>query len=571
MDRSKTSGEVTAAEVIWKMLRDEGVDHVFGVCGITNVPLLHALRRVPDIRFIHAAHESAAVGMADGYARASGKLGVVVVHATGGLSNSMGNLHNAFAAGSRILVLVGQTDAPLDWSERYMDVDIRPMVSQVAKRSWIVSRAQDVPVALNRAIREASIPPSGPVVVALPHGVQAQVGSYDTVPREGRHVATDIRPSPDLLERAAALLAGAKRPVILAGRAVADANAGAELVALAETLAAPVYTGNETKLIFPSSHPLYRGLAFQRSEALRQLAASADVLLTVGSDLFKYDDATDAPVVSANTRVVQIDLDVQALARFCATDIALLASPRPALGELQAAVARLIRGKERDERLERLRGEYRQRKAFIETCLNHESTATPIRWGAAFREVAAALPENAVVVDELASFYGQLAKVIDFRSPGSYFTTVDSLGWGLPATLGVALGSPGRPVVAMLGDGGALFCIQALWSAARYQIPAVMVVFNNSGFGSMRGLFTYYGQAVSAPMDGADCATYDIGALDWARLAADFGIAARRVADPSMIRSVVKEMIALRKPAVVELMVSPDGAGMNELVAEFFK
>lgn len=279
----------------------------------------------------------------------------------------MGNLHNAFAAGSRILVLVGQTDAPLDWSERYMDVDIRPMVSQVAKRSWIVSRAQDVPVALNRAIREASIPPSGPVVVALPHGVQAQVGSYDTVPREGRHVATDIRPSPDLLERAAALLAGAKRPVILAGRAVADANAGAELVALAETLAAPVYTGNETKLIFPSSHPLYRGLAFQRSEALRQLAASADVLLTVGSDLFKYDDATDAPVVSANTRVIQIDLDVQALARFCATDIALLASPRPALGELQAAVARLIRGKERDERLERLRGEYRQRKAFIET------------------------------------------------------------------------------------------------------------------------------------------------------------------------------------------------------------
>jgi benzoylformate decarboxylase len=381
----------------------------------------------------------------------------------------------------------------------------------------------------------------------------------------------DIGLSPESLERAAQLLAGAKRPVIVAGHAVADADAVCELVSLAEAMAAPVYTGNETKLIFPSDHPLYCGLVFQQSFALRRLAASADVLLEIGSGIFKYDDPVDTPIVSSDTRVIQIDLDPQALARFCSTEMALLANPKPALGALAAAVGRLIPSKERADRLERLTIEHRRRKAFVETSLNTDFRAVPIRWGAAFKEIAAALPQDAVVVDELASFYGQLPKVIGFRTSGSYFSTVDSLGWGVPAALGVALGSSGKPVIAVLGDGGAMFCIQALWSAARYQIPAVMVIFNNGGFGSMRGLFTYYGQAVASPMDSADCATYDIGELSFANLASDFGIAARRVTDPTQIRSVMQEMIGLRKPALIELMVSPEGAGMNEMTAEFFK
>lgn len=571
MNSAERSVEMTGARAVWTMLQEEGVDHVFGVCGITNVPLLHALQQLPGMRFVHAAHESAALGMADGYSRASGKLAVVVVHSTGGLSNTMGNLHNAFAAGSRILVLVGQTDASLDWSERYMDVNFRPMVSQVTKGCWMVTRAQDVAVAVNRSIREACTAPTGPVVLSMPHSIQGQVMQHQRFPARGRRVALDISPSPQSIQSAAQLLARAKRPVIVAGHAVPDADAVAELVSLAEALAAPVYTGNETKLIFPSNHPLHRGLLFQQSFALRRLAESADVLLKIGSDIFKHDDPVADAIVPADTRVIQIDLDPHALARFCSTELALLANPKVALGALGSAVGRLVSRKEHADRMERLTLEHAQRKAFVETCLNADFRAKPIRWGAAFREIAAALPEDAVVVDELASFYGQLPKVIEFRHPGSYFSSVDSLGWGVPAALGVALGSAGRPVVAMLGDGGAMFCVQALWSAARYQIPAVMVIFNNGGFGSMRGLFAYYGQAVASPMDSDACATYDIGELSFARLAADFGIAARRVTDPTEIRSVMKEMIGLRKPALVELMVSPEGAGMIEMTAEFFK
>lgn len=570
MNDGETTVEMSCADAVWSMLREEGVDRVFGVCGITNVPLLHALRRASDMTFVHATHESAALGMADGYSRATGRLAVVVVHSTGGLSNTMGNLHNAYAAGSRILVIVGQTDASLDWNERYMDVDVRPMVSQVTKARWRVTRANDVAVAVNRAIKEACTAPTGPVVLSIPHGVQCQVVAHQSFPAHGRRVTMDTGLSAGSLEHVGRLLASARNPVIVAGHAVADTDAVSELVALAEVLAAPVYTGNETKLIFPSDHPLYRGLLFQQSHAIRRVATSADVLLEIGSDVFKFDDQADSPVVPPATRVIQIDLDACALARFCPTEVALLANPKLALAQLRKAVEPLLDKARHVERMAQLREEHQQRKDFVESCLNADPGLVPVHWGAAFREIAAALPGNAAVVDELASFYGQLPKVIGFREPGSYFTCVDSLGWGVPAALGVAMGCPDKAIVALLGDGGAMFCIQALWSAARYQVPIVFVVFNNGGFGSMRGLFGYYGQAVGAPMDGADCAVYDIGELSFAALAEGFGLIARRISDAAAIKPALEEMIGLRKPTLIELMVSPEGAGLNEMTAAFF-
>ena len=566
-----TLQEMSGAMIVWTMLQEEGVDHVFGVSGITSVPLLHALKQMPGLKFIHAAHEDVAVGMADGYSRATGKLCVVVVHAMAGASNTLGNLHNAFAAGSRILVIAGQTDPPLEWSERYLDVDFRPMMSQVTKGCWMVTRGQDVALTVNRAIKEANTAPTGPVFMSMPMNIQSQVVKYDPLPPRGRRVATAVGPAPDALKEAAQLLASAKNPLIFAGRAVADAGAVAELVKLAETLGSPVYTANETKLIFPTNHPLYRGQAFQTCATLHNMAASADVLLAVGSGLFKHYDSSDTPVVPASTKVVQIDLDTCALARYCPTEVALLADPKIALDALSTAVGGLIPSAVRQERMSRLTNVYRQNKAALAAAMSQDWQAVPIRWGAAFKEIVGALPENAVVVDELSSFYGAFARLAEFRDPGSYFMCCDHLGWGLPATLGVALGSPGRPVVSLLGDGGSLFAIQTLWTAARYQIPAVIVILNNAGFGAMRLLFTLQGMAVPPAMTPDDCATYDISGLNFTGLAAQFGVSARRVTQASEIGAAIKEAIALKKPAVVELMISTERAGLNELLGEIAK
>ena len=571
MSNNDSSKEMNGSNAMWTMLQEEGVDCVFGVCGITNVPMLHDLHGMTGIKFVHAANESAAMGMADGYSRASGKIGVVVVHSAAGLSYAMANLQNAYAAGSHVLVIVGQQDAPRAWAERFMGIDLAPMVSQVTKSCWEITSADEVQLSVNRALRDMSSPSPRPVVLSMTTEVQKATVAYRSMPPGGRSLALDIVPSNSALQAAAKMIAEAENPVIFASRVVANQDAVAELVAFAETVGAPVYTGNEDKLIFPSGNPLSRGMVVQMSDPMRNMAASADVLITIGNELFKYSDATDSPVVPESTRVIQIDLDSRELAKFCPTDIALLANPKQTLPAMQQLLEGVVDAEKRSARVARLTEEYRQREEFVQTCLDQGWQDTPIRWGAAFREITNAMPENAIVVDELASFYGQLPKVMKFDKPGSYFGRVEALGWGLPATLGVALGSPNQPVVGILGDGGALFCIQALWSAARYEIPAVMVVINNGGFGSMRGLFMVHGFEVEAPMDAEGGESYDVGELSLCDLASSFGVTAKRVTDPADIQPVMKEMIALKKPALVELMVCPNGSGLYEMVMEFYK
>lgn len=571
MSNNPIAKKMTGASAMWTMLHEEGVECVFGVCGITNVPMLHDLYNMSGIKFVHTANESAAMGMADGYSRSSGKVGVVVVHSAAGLSYAMANLQNAYAAGSRVLVIVGQQDAPRAWVERFMGIDIKPMVSQVSKSCWEITTSTDVQLSVNRALRDINTPSPRPVVLSMTTEVQKATIEYRELPPKGRSLELDILPSESALLAAVNLIAEAKSPVIFASRIVADLDAVAELVRFAEVVGAPVYTGNEDKLIFPSGNPLSRGMVVQQSVFMRNMAASADVLITIGNELFKYSDAPEEPVVSESTKVIQIDLDSRELAKFCSTELAMLANPKLALTALSERLCDVMDAEKRAVRVAQITEDYRKREQFVDNCLNQDWQSTPIRWGAAFREIENALPEDAIVVDELASFYGQLPKVIKFNRPGSYFGHCEALGWGLPATLGVALGSPNKPVVGILGDGGALFCIQALWSAAKYEIPAVMVILNNGGYGCMRGLFMMHGFEVESPMDPAGGESYDVGELNLCDMASSFGVTAKRVEDPTKIQSVIKEMIALKKPALVEIMVCPDGSGLYDMVMEFYQ
>lgn len=571
MSDTDNTNEMNGSTAMWTMLAEEGIDTVFGVCGITNVPMLHDLHNMEGIKFIHAANEAAAMGMADGFSRSSGKIGAVVVHSAAGLSYAMANLQNAWAAGSRVLVIVGQQDAPRAWAERFMGIDLTPMVSQVAKSCWEITAANEVQLSVNRALRDINSPSPRPVVLSMTTEVQKAPVTYRSMPPSGRSLALDVVPSQDALQTAAKMIAEAQNPVIFASRAVADLDAVAELVSFAEAVGAAVYTGNEDKLIFPSGNPLSRGMVVQQSGPLHNMASSADVLITIGNELFKYSDATDTPIVPESTSVIQIDLDTAELAKFCPTDMALLANAKLTLPALEQQLDGMIDKDKRAARVEGLAQEYAERDTFVKACMDEDWESTPIRWASAFREIAAALPDNAIVVDELASLYGQMPKIIKFDKPGSYFGRVEALGWGLPATLGAAVGAPDKPVVGLLGDGGALFGMQALWSAATYDIPAVMVVLNNGGYGSMRGLFMVHGFEVEAPLDPEGGQNYDVGDLSLCDMAGCFGVAAKRVTDPKEIQPVMQEMLALKKPALIEVMVCPNGSGLYELIMEFYK
>ncbi|MBW1902349.1 MAG: thiamine pyrophosphate-binding protein, partial [Deltaproteobacteria bacterium] len=157
---------MTGAEIICHIFKEEGVEYVFGVPGMTEVPLLDSLSQIPGIRFLGAVHESVSVAMADGYARVSGKPGVVLVHTAPGTANAIGNMYNAYNAGTPMVVLAGQQDSHLKWSDPLLDADLLPMVSKFTKERYWVGHAQDIEKALGRAFKEANTPPMGPVFVA---------------------------------------------------------------------------------------------------------------------------------------------------------------------------------------------------------------------------------------------------------------------------------------------------------------------------------------------------------------------------------------------------------------------
>lgn len=558
---SKT--EMTGSQMVWNILKDEGVEYVFGVSGISVMSLLRTLTQMPDIRYIHAAHESVSMGMADGYARASGKLGVVLVHSTPGLSNVMGNLHNAYSAGTPILVIAGRRDSRVEWSDRFIDVDFLPMVSQVTKGRWMINRAEDVPIAFHHALKEANTPPKRPVFLGIPEDVQVQTASYQPMPPQGRHLSMNISPESESLRRAAQLLMEADKPLIFAGHEVPDDNAVSELVNLAEAIGAPVYCSEEYKLIFPTNHPLYCGKARAMSAHLRWMISSADVLLSIGSDLFKQVDYSETPLFESGTKMIQIDLNPQGLARFYPTEVALLASPKIALNELASVIDGSLSTDQRQkcqQRFEKSANIIREKKAALEASFNADYwNAIPMKSLRALKEIADGLPSNTVIVDETSTLTGIVAQSIGLSDPGSYLYCVDSLGWGLPASLGAAVGSPERPVIAIVGDGTALMSIQALWTAARYQIPVAMVIFNNGGYAAIRGLFKVgYGGEVSPPPSSEQIANYDIGDVSFVKLASDFGISAQRVEDPSKIGATLDEAVGLKKPVLIEIMLDPE-------------
>ena len=553
---------MTGAEVICRILGEEGVEYVFGVPGNTEVPLLDALARTPGIRFISAVHESVSVGMADGYARASGKPGIVLVHTAPGTANAIGNLYNAYNAGTPLIVMAGQQDSRFQWADPFLDADLLPMVSQFTKERWWVGHAEDIPKALDRAFKEATTPPMGPVFLAIPRDLQAQEIDYGPASPRARRVPMSIRPDRDCLEKAAQLLASAEQPAIMAGHQVPDAGAIAELAALAEMLGAPVFTTAQVpKLIFPSSHPLYYSRVPPMGFSLPGLDGPADALLAIGSGLFKQLFSVPAPLLPPSTKLIHLDVDPQAVGRDCAAEVALVADPKIAIAELTDEVGRLMspdRAAKSRKRFDRLKAARDQARAAREEDFAKDRDAVPIRPSRALKEISDALPDDAVVVDEAVMLTSYVEYVFEFSRPGSYFSANACLGWGLAASMGTALAASGRPVVALVGDGSALFGVQALWTASRYRIPVVMVVLNNAGFAAIKWAFSMY-DGKGLP-DGVDLGC-ELGDVDFPGLAQAFGIQARRIEEPAAIGPAVAEAVRAESPVLLDIALDPTDVG----------
>jgi benzoylformate decarboxylase len=537
------------------VLKQEGVRYLFGNPGTTELPLMDGLVEEPALEYVLGLQEATVVAMADGYAQASGRLAVVNVHVAPGLGNALGMLHDAQKAGAPLLVTAGQHDQSFNATEPILWADLPPIARPFVKWSAEVRRLQDLPRLVHRAAKTALAPPSGPVFLSLPADVLQAEGAVEL--GAPTRVASRLRGDRAAVEAAADLLARAARPIVMAGDAVAQCDAHAELVAVAECLGAPVYAeGVPSTASFPASHPLFGGTLVRQAPVMRQALSEADVLFSVGADLMTMSLPSDVEPVPEGLAIVHLDVDPWELGKNYPARVAILGDPKATLPELLEALRARMTPAARDAA--RARGAAASaarasRTAALRARARAEADRTPVPALAAIAAVAEALPPEAVVVDESISSGAGLRLLLRSDDPKSFFgLRGGGIGWGLPAALGVRLALPERPVVALVGDGSAMYTCQALWTAARYRIGAVVIVLNNRSYRilkqrihGMKGLAAQADRYIGMDLDDPR--------VDFVRLAESLGVRAERVSRAGDIGPAVGRALASGESALLEI------------------
>jgi benzoylformate decarboxylase len=540
------------------------VTHIFGNPGTTELPLNAALADDRRFRYLFGIQEIPVMAMADGYAMASGKLGVVNVHISCGLGNAMGMLYNAHIEGTPLLITSGHQDRRLQLGEPVLQGDIVRVAAPWTKWSYEVQRIEDIPVAVRRAVQIAMTPPTGPVFLALPVDLQMEkVTEPERLDLSAPHVPDRrVRPPRAALQRAAEILAAAKNPVILAGSRVTEANGVAELVAVAERLGAPVFaeaTPSHGRLPMPADHPLYCGVLPNWTPEIRARLAEFDTILAVGTNLVRlYIYREPERALPPGIRLIHLDNVPYEIGKSFPPEVGLVGDPASGLAELDELLGAAVLN---DEAVKSRRARYAASRAAemqsLSAAIAGEKGARPMSPRVLMQSLAHALPQNVAVVEEAITTHQNIFERLGvLKDPRAFFAHRGwALGWGLGCALGVRLAWPERPVLGLVGDGAALYGIQALWSAAHHKIPVTFVIPNNAQYKILK----VCGDVMSLPeLNRPDCPGMNIAQplVDFVGLARAFGIEAERVADPDELTDRARTALTGDKPVLLEVPIA---------------
>jgi len=553
----------TAIQAMLEMLAQAGVRYLFGNPGTTELPLNDAMLSQDQIRYILGLQEVPVVAMADGYAQAARKLAVVNLHTCCGLGNAMGMIYNAFRSHTPLLLTAGQQDRrmmfeePILWGQ--MVETVRPWTKWAAE----LQRAEDLPSAVRRAVQTALTPPQGPVFLSLPLDVQmaeAEGIAWELKPPPDPHV----RPPREAIERAAAVLAAAQHPAILAGSRICEAEAIDELVAVAERLGAPVIheaTTSHGRCSFPSDHPLAAPPLPFWSPEVRQRLQPHDLVLVAGMKMMQlYIYHEPARAVPEHVRLVQLDDDPWELGKNYPVEVGLIGHPKPALAELAAALDAAMsdaRRRATQERVEQIGRAHRQQRERLRREARSQAAARPMSPLYFMETLAAVLPPEVAVVEEAPTTtmgaYFERAGVLN--DPRGYFAQRGwALGWGLNCAIGVKLAWPDRPVLALLGDGSAMYGIQGLWTAAHYRVPVTFVVCNNRQYKILKDCARVL-RLPEAARGRFEALDLDEPAIDYVALAASLGVPARRISEPDELAEAVRGSLSEDRLELLEVVL----------------
>jgi len=550
---------IVGRRLFLELLKQEGVKVMFGNPGTTELPLMDALAGEDEIHYVLALQESLVMAMADGYARASGSVAVANVHVAPGLGNAMGMLFDAHKAGSPVLVTAGQQAQGFGITEPNLYAELPSLARPFVKYAAEVAGVGDLPRLLHRAVKTALAPPSGPVFLSLP--VDVMNAEADVAMGAPTRVAPFIGADLDEITRAARLLAAAERPVIIAGDAAAQSNAAAELIAFADALGAPVYLeGEPTTLPFPPAHPLFRGPITRLGSWIRPMLDQHDLLVSIGADLFTLSLPPTVEPLPPGMKIVHLDTDPWQLGKNFPTEAALFGDPRTSLPLLTKALDAALDTSGRSKvktRHAKTVADVAADFAALDARAREEASRSPMSPLSLMQAVGETLPAEAVVIDETISSAAGLFTFLRNAPPGSLFgNRGGGIGWGLPAAIGVQLALTKRPVVALIGDGSAMYSIQALWTAAHDRVPVTFVILNNRSYrilktrlSATQGIAAQRGRYVGMELDQP--------AIDFCGLAHSMGVEAVAVNDIPSFVAALQRGIASQTPLLIDAAIDP--------------
>ncbi|MBM3570307.1 MAG: thiamine pyrophosphate-binding protein [Alphaproteobacteria bacterium] len=545
---------ITGRSAFLAMLKDEGIAHLFGNPGTTELPIMHALAEHPDLSYVMAMQESVVVAIADGYSRASGRLVACNVHVAPGLGNAMGALYGAKFAGTPMILTAGQQEQGHGLTEPLLYDPLVRIAEPLVKWAVEVTRLEDLPRIVRRAAKVATTPPTGPVFISLPGDILNAEAGIDL----GRSSRIDarVRPSEEAIRALARRILRAERPLIVTGDEIVKSDALEEAAILSETLGAPAYQQSVAYgSHFLSERPCYIGALSRSQPRTREILAPHDLMIVLGAEPLRMSVYSATDPKPERLAMVQIGLVDWDIAKNYPVEIALKAD----VGESLRALIPTLRAEggaalERRARagIEALAARnWSAKRKTLAAEIERRAERAPIDADFMCLKLIEALPADGVLIDEGITASRQVQSLRAYRSRYDYLALASGgIGWGLPAAVGASLAHPGRKVACISGDGSAMYSIQALWTAAHHKLPVTFVIANNGGYRIIKErLLAFHGSRHFVGMDFAE------PKVDFAGLARAMGVEARRIEAGRDLAAAFKDAFARPGPKLLEVMV----------------
>ncbi len=538
-----------------KLLESEGVTHVFGNPGTTELALMEAMPDALGIKYVLGLQESVVLSMADGFARASGRLTACNLHCTPGLGHALGALYNAKFSGSPIIVTAGQYEIGYGLQEPMLYEPLVPIAQPFVKWAYEIQRVEDLPRVVHRAAKVALTPPFGPVFLSLPGSIlddeaEMELGRPTRVHAHGN-------PSEAIQQQLIEALLRSSAPVIVAGRELDEQGAMGDAARLAELLGAPVYhepIPYNTR--FPTAEPTFMGDLSRNQGKVREILGHHDLLIVLGADLLRMSAYSEIDPMPEGLEVIHLSEREWELGKNYPTNLAVRAGVGETLRCLVSRVEASMTPQYAASAKARF-GSIRQRnwqkrRDILARQLKEAPATSPIdpqQLALCVADVAFAQKAN--IVEEAPTTAPMLASLLITERPRSSFGLASGgLGFGMGGAVGAALAQPDSPVIAMIGDGSAMYAIQALWTAAHLELPITYVIVNNKSYRiikermvAMRQSDQFLGMDLVNPR------------LDFVAIGTGMGIDSLRVGNVKDLTAALTKSVSSRRPTLIEVEV----------------